>query len=536
MNLKAFNISPKYNIINIMSDASNSDFGLVIAAHKFIELSNLINSANFYIKKGELSNSDINKFHLYRYAILDYNACYDYFLQIVYFAFDFYEPIKSKEEYKNQIKNECVYSKYDNKTGERYDSVFMKNIKRVKEENSIACEFFNEYNKKVGFVSDNKFGIKQWANNIKHQGGFRTEEMFSEDSAFIECLDDNGNIIFTTKWIYPFIETFEEVEKRLQKQNEHIVNVANWLFEYIYSDTQIATFDRKKKFSADPNREKVKCTVMPYNIIRRKVKAQNIRKYWWVIFLIVILLPIGLNFILQIPRFAPIVGDDTNWLTFWSGYLGAIVSAGVAFFVLHRQLKQSHEENERNRKLQLKTFQYQQQMQWLNNMRKACIENIHAYDINQFNTVVEIVNTDPYKAFCITKDIMANLAKTDTNVAFLGEYSQSNFCKEFHDKRSKSYSQIINAAMDIHYMISYVMELKTPDYRRLADKMLANKNITDDMRSIIKKSIIEDACYFPNDIIKRVKLLSDIYEQIRNYTQQYLNNEQKRINEILTKE
>src|SRR5574344_854750 len=269
MNLKAFNISPKYNIINIMSDASNSDFGLVIAAHKFIELSNLINSANFYIKKGELSNSDINKFHLYRYAILDYNACYDYFLQIVYFAFDFYEPIKSKEEYKNQIKNECVYSKYDNKTGERYDSVFMKNIKRVKEENSIACEFFNEYNKKVGFVSDNKFGIKQWANNIKHQGGFRAEKIFTKDSAFIRCVDKKGNIIFTTESFSLSIESVEEIEKRLQKQNEYIIDTANWLFEYIYGDTKIITFNRAKRFSADPNRERIQCSVLTYVIVKK---------------------------------------------------------------------------------------------------------------------------------------------------------------------------------------------------------------------------------------------------------------------------
>ena len=58
-----------------------------------------------------------------------------------------------------------------------------------------------------------------------------------------------------------------------------------------------------------------------------------LKKYWWAI-LIILILPVAINFALLVPAFSPIVGEDTDWLAFWGGYLGAIISAGVAFIIL----------------------------------------------------------------------------------------------------------------------------------------------------------------------------------------------------------
>ena len=73
-----------------------------------------------------------------------------------------------------------------------------------------------------------------------------------------------------------------------------------------------------------------------------------IKKYWWV-FPFILLLPFVINFILLIPAFSPIVGENTDWLSFWGGYLGAIISAGVAFAILHIQRKDNEEDNKNNR-------------------------------------------------------------------------------------------------------------------------------------------------------------------------------------------
>lgn len=41
---------------------------------------------------------------------------------------------------------------------------------------------------------------------------------------------------------------------------------------------------------------------------------------------ILIVLPIALNFIIQLPALFPIVGEPVNWLMFWATYLGAAAS------------------------------------------------------------------------------------------------------------------------------------------------------------------------------------------------------------------
>lgn len=92
-----------------------------------------------------------------------------------------------------------------------------------------------------------------------------------------------------------------------------------------------------------------------------------IKKYWWII-AAVLVLPMVVNFVLLAPAFTPIVGDNTSWLGFWGGYLGAIISASVAFIILAIQHKQNSEENEKNRKLQINVIKHQQEQTRLNSI------------------------------------------------------------------------------------------------------------------------------------------------------------------------
>lgn len=47
---------------------------------------------------------------------------------------------------------------------------------------------------------------------------------------------------------------------------------------------------------------------------------------------IVILVPLLLNIVLQIPTFCPIIGDARDWLLFWSTYIGAIASFCMIYY------------------------------------------------------------------------------------------------------------------------------------------------------------------------------------------------------------
>ena len=98
---KLLGLNLQYCLLNESEYLSLGELGLVIAARKFFELSNLIDSANFSIQQSEQCTKDSLKAYYLKYAILDYNACYDYLLQIIYFAFDFFSDFDytSTEEY-----------------------------------------------------------------------------------------------------------------------------------------------------------------------------------------------------------------------------------------------------------------------------------------------------------------------------------------------------------------------------------------------------------------------------------------------------
>lgn len=106
-----------------------------------------------------------------------------------------------------------------------------------------------------------------------------------------------------------------------------------------------------------------------------------INKYWLVL-LIVVLLPFVINGFILIPSFLPFVGKDTDWLTFWGAYLGAVISSGVAFYVLHKQLDQNHNENEYNRKLQISIMEYQQRSAWLIELKAKMTDYFKAFSQN----------------------------------------------------------------------------------------------------------------------------------------------------------
>ena len=54
-------------------------------------------------------------------------------------------------------------------------------------------------------------------------------------------------------------------------------------------------------------------------------------------FFFILIIPIIINLLILSPSFFEYIGTGIDWLSFWGGYLGAIISAGVAFVILHIQ-------------------------------------------------------------------------------------------------------------------------------------------------------------------------------------------------------
>ena len=71
------------------------------------------------------------------------------------------------------------------------------------------------------------------------------------------------------------------------------------------------------------------------------------KKYLSLLFIgLLLIIPIILNFVLQIPSHFPIIGDSQTWLSFWASYIGAIASfamIAVTFLTLKQNQAQLNE-------------------------------------------------------------------------------------------------------------------------------------------------------------------------------------------------
>ncbi|MDE5550281.1 MAG: hypothetical protein K2I99_02845, partial [Bacteroidaceae bacterium] len=177
-----------------------------------------------------------------------------------------------------------------------------------------------------------------------------------------------------------------------------------------------------------------------------------LKKYWWVV-AFVIVMPIVVNFILLIPAFLPIVGKNTHWLAFFGGYIGCLISTLVALFVLYRQLKQNHDENEKNRKLQIKVLEYQQQMQWLHSFREASAQYVQIYNANDLIAIANVLFANPQEAHNMLKPLFNRAAISDTQFAYWRK--DDNDTKELMEKITPKFKRYNDVLLDIQQIVAF---------------------------------------------------------------------------------
>lgn len=110
-----------------------------------------------------------------------------------------------------------------------------------------------------------------------------------------------------------------------------------------------------------------------------------IKKYWWCFIIALIVVPIALNFILLIPAFTPIVGNNQTWLSFIGTLIGALASFAMIFFTA-KTLEQNN--------LQLKELK----RQWDEDNRPRLYGRISNYQKAFF---LEIYNAGTQDANCV---------------------------------------------------------------------------------------------------------------------------------------
>ena len=117
---------------------------------------------------------------------------------------------------------------------------------------------------------------------------------------------------------------------------------------------------------------------------------------WLSITVVVIyVIPRIINYLILKPASFEVVGDGTHWLSFWGGYLGAIISAGVAFIILGIQYQQNKKENNDNRTLQKNVLKHQVRTQRLNTIEARLIDYFQSFNYVEIdNLAYQILNKE----------------------------------------------------------------------------------------------------------------------------------------------
>lgn len=160
----------------------------------------------------------------FKTAVVWYNSCFDYVLQIVYFAFGIYKKI---DRYTDQTSHEVLLKNcnYYN-MGEIYSQY--KSVPNYKELWKIITKCYNALSK-----------INLWANYIKHKGGISFEGLYPPDPFHIKMTDSDGNIIAETTDFESIEIELDSSLSELQNTHEALYDCVNDLIDFI--DFQSAT-------------------------------------------------------------------------------------------------------------------------------------------------------------------------------------------------------------------------------------------------------------------------------------------------------
>ena len=209
----------------------------------------------------------------------------------------------------------------------------------------------------------------------------------------------------------------------------------------------------------------------------------SMKKYWWIA-LVILLMPIALNFILLTPSFTAIVGDEIAWLSFWGGYLGAIISTAAAFIILYIQRKDNESENEKNRvdnevqnkqnrveneklnranrQLQLNIMKYHQQYHWLDEFRNASLKYSQALNNNNLVLISNMMWEHPQDAFNIVKQLFDDLDTYHAKFAFTRKQNEeSATLAQYIREKSELYRCSLN---DLQWIVLY-FKAHAPQFR-----------------------------------------------------------------------
>ncbi|MBR6656283.1 MAG: hypothetical protein IKL20_06760 [Alistipes sp.] len=287
----------------------------------------------------------------------------------------------------------------------------------------------------------------------------------------------------------------------------------------------------------------------------------SMKKYWWIA-LVILLMPIALNFILLTPSFTAIVGDEIAWLSFWGGYLGAIISTTAAFIILYIQRKDNESENEKNRadnetqnkqnrvenkklnranrQLQLNIMKYHQQSHWLDEFRNASLAYCSAFNHNDLVMISNIMWLDPNGALERIKLLFDRVTAANATFSFVRKQDSAadKLATSIGDIDTK-YREVLN---DVQYFVLYYAVETEPNNRQhqrfhlFLQRQDNGDGSVNRLMNLLQQPIvsINNWDYFRKLVWISIATAVNFEADARDKLYEYIKQEQEDINKLLT--
>ena len=254
IDLRYLNNKGMFSSSPFVNHGCNCDLGLYIACVKFEELEDLVYSANYSIVKAtdkrlvafhKTENTALARkalrFHFIKSAILSYQACYDYIVQIAYFGFGFHRRIEKPMEYRSELRH-CSFGN----TKDSFRMVFKDLLNQTNKIDVLpdyitsAQSFFNQLE---DLYDNQRKEINAWANNLKHHGSLSIKELapkrmpltvvenalkFNDNHEFIG-FQENSKLIPFSDIVQPELLELDEAIRLLRKNNHTICSFSEYL-------------------------------------------------------------------------------------------------------------------------------------------------------------------------------------------------------------------------------------------------------------------------------------------------------------------
>ena len=259
-----------------------------------------------------------------------------------------------------------------------------------------------------------------------------------------------------------------------------------------------------------------------------------LKKYWWIV-AISLIAPIAINYALLIPSFAPVVGTNIDWLSFFGSYIAAIIPALGAFIILFIQREDNHKENEQNRQLQINVLKYQQEMQWLNDTKGILIDFAFSVSENELRDILNQMNRSLDVSQQL-KVLIRNVGYNQARVKCMSKTHNTDHYRDYISVNAKVYKKYNEILMDLQHLNMLFLTTDQTRQKSLLDIYEKSDDISDHLKSLIKGSTSKEA-FLNKGVFKASSPIVDsadgLFEEMIGVSLMYIEVEEARINRFL---